>query len=110
LTYLVKYQTFLADADPVVAMNLFGEAVPGPKSDGVGGVEHLIGRVEPIEALDRDHRALLVNRFNDLYEAVTGGSTAVHKSDLAADMSRLSLSILLSRLKGSPSGSDLFDA
>ncbi|MGH3719286.1 MAG: hypothetical protein ACRDRI_10715 [Pseudonocardiaceae bacterium] len=47
LVYSLKYQTYLADLDPVVAKKLFAGSNLGlPYSDGPDGFEHLLSQVD----------------------------------------------------------------
>lgn len=102
-TYLLKYQTFLADADPVLANELFSTAVPGPKSDGFDGFEYLLARAEPAESSLHNPHGMLAHLFEDLHETVVGSRTsAVDKSARVVEMSRVCLSALLNALQATP--------
>ncbi|MGH3829456.1 MAG: hypothetical protein ACRDRS_03235 [Pseudonocardiaceae bacterium] len=51
LVYSLKYQTYLADLDPVVAEKLFAGSDLGlPYSDGPGGFEYLLSQVDLLGA------------------------------------------------------------
>lgn len=45
--YCLKYETYLADLDPILARKLFGSAVAPPFSDGTEPFEHLLDGLMP---------------------------------------------------------------
>lgn len=70
--YLVKYQTFLADQDSVLATRLFGDTVAGPKSVGVEGFEQLLASAEPSAPVSENPLGALVSGFACLHQLVEG--------------------------------------
>ena len=96
--YLLKYVTFLADADAVLASDLFGGRFAGPYSDGVEGFEILLERAKPTERLPHEAKAELVALFQQLEQgAASGGLSSAARVRLADAMIGLCLGLLLRR-------------
>lgn len=78
LVYSLKYQTYLADLDPVVAKKLFAGSDLGlPYSDGLDGFEHLLSQVD-MSGTDAERTpfadavGFVLTCFDELEECFTG--------------------------------------
>ncbi len=80
--YSLKYQTYLADLDPVVAKKLFvGSDLSRPYSDGPRGFEHLLSQVDMARGDTQrmtlaDAVGFVLRRFGELEEYFTELTTA----------------------------------
>lgn len=96
--YLIKYLTFLADADPLVAERLFAGAARGPWSDDVTGFETLLTSLHPQDVEPRIGITRLADAFERLETGVRNKELSpAHRADLAATMATTCLGMLLHR-------------
>ncbi|MGH3868346.1 MAG: hypothetical protein ACRDQ4_19945 [Pseudonocardiaceae bacterium] len=87
MVYSLKYQTYLADLDPVVAKKLFvGSDLSRPYSDGPRGFEHLLSQVDmsQVDMAGGDTQRMtladavgfVLRRFGELEACFAGLTTA----------------------------------
>lgn len=106
--YLVKYLTFLADADSAVAQTLYGGDSSRGYSDGVEGFEVLLDHLEPDEREPRNALAELVVMFEQLeLGARLGRLPMTERAKIAADMASRCLTLLIRHagIQGDEAGS-----
>jgi len=96
--YLLKYLTFLADADAAVARTFFGDDRARSYSEGVEGFEALLAKFTPIDREPRGALSDLVAIFERLELGARRNTLAVaDRAKLAADMAGICLGLLLRR-------------
>jgi thymidylate synthase len=101
--YLLKYQTFLADQDHKLALEVFADQIEGPKSEGVAAFEYLLARSQPLIPYPNESLNLVVDGFAELHRAVETGHVGVsERFVMAQHMSRLSLAVILDLLEHDP--------
>lgn len=98
--YLIKYLTFLADADTAVAQTLFGGASPGGHSNGVEGFEALLNDLEPAEPEPGSALTDIVGMFERLELAARLDTLPMtERAKLAEDMAGRCLYLLTRQAK-----------
>lgn len=96
--YLIKYMTFLADADAAVADLLFAGSATGKWSDDVTGFERLLANLDPEDVEPRTGITRLADAFDRLETGVRKDDlTSVQRADLVAAMAAMCLGMLLHR-------------
>lgn len=96
--YLIKYMTFLADADPAVAERLFPGAASRAWSDGVTGFEILLSNLDPDDVESRIGVTLLAAAFARMETGVRDKTfSPVNRADRAAAMASICLGMLMQR-------------
>jgi thymidylate synthase len=94
--YLIKYLTFLADADSGVAETLFASDSASAYSNGVEGFEVLLADLEPAEREPRTALADLVSMFEQLEVGARRDTLPMtERARMAAEMARLCMSLLI---------------
>lgn len=94
--YLIKYLTYLADADSAVAQTLFESDSRDVYSDGVEGFEALLARLEPVEREPHLAVAELVGMYEQLEQGARMETLPMkERARMAAEMAGVSLSLLI---------------